>query len=293
MNALKKLLRKLAAFMLKGVEQHYDHHAADPVAQKALLLQYRQAPLSFKLADAGFKVFSQSDEDGLLLYIFSKIGIVNRKCVEIACGNGKECISANFIIHHGWEGLLIDGDANNIAEASEFYGTCKATYVWPPVVKQAFVTAENVNAIIRENGFEGDVDLFTIDIDGMDYWVWKAVSVIQPRVVVAEYMPWLGPERSCVVPYRPDFNAFDYPTTYGASDYAGASLAAMMKLAEKKGFRLVGFNRHGFNAIFVRNDIQHESLPSIDPRSGFVHPWVTRQADRRYAAVKDLPWEEV
>jgi len=293
MNALKSLLRRFARFFLKDVPKRYDQHASDPASQKSLLLQYASAPSSFRISDAGFKVYSQSDEDGILLYIFSKIGAVNRKCVEIACGDGKECISANLLVNHGWEGLLIDGAEENIAEGIAFYETCPATYVWPPTLIQAFVTTDNVNELIRSNGFTGEIDLFTIDIDGMDYWIWKAIDVIQPRVVVAEYVAWLGKDRVCTVPYQPDFNAFEYPTTYGAPDYGGVSLAALVKLARDKGYRLVGFNRHGFNAFFVRDDITHESLPEIGVDLGFEHPWVTKQSERRYDRVKDLPWVDV
>lgn len=290
---MKNIIRKLADFALKDVEKRYDQRASDPASQKMLLLHYASAPSTFTMDDAGFKVFSQSDEDGRLLYIFSKIGMKSRKCVEIACGNGKECISANLIVNHGWEGLLIDGSERNIAEASAFYEGCAATYVWPPVVRQAFITAENVNDLIGSNGYEGEIDLLTVDIDGMDYWIWKAITVIQPRVVVVEYVGWLGPDRACTIPYDPAFDAYRYSTTNGAADYAGASLAAMVKLGRAKGYRLIGFNRHNFNAFFIRQDITHADLPEVVSGTGFLHPWVTRQSAKRFARVKDLPWVEV
>lgn len=50
----------------------------------------------------GFKVYSQFEEDGILLYIFSMIGTTNKTVVEICAGNGKECMGANLIINHGW-----------------------------------------------------------------------------------------------------------------------------------------------------------------------------------------------
>ena len=67
-----------------------------------------------KFIDTGFKVYSQFDEDGILLYIFSLIGFTNRKIIEICCGHGKECNTANLIINHACNGLLFDGDEKNI-----------------------------------------------------------------------------------------------------------------------------------------------------------------------------------
>ncbi|MCP5060912.1 MAG: hypothetical protein GY936_00400 [Ignavibacteriae bacterium] len=53
-------------------------------------------PLSFN--DVGFRLHSQHEEDGILLYIFSLIGTTNKKSVEICAGNGIECNTANLII---------------------------------------------------------------------------------------------------------------------------------------------------------------------------------------------------
>lgn len=293
MKSIKILIRRLANYFLKGVERHHDLHASDPASQKSLLLQYATAPASFTLDDAAFKVFSQSDEDGRLLYIFSKIGTKNRKCVEIACGNGKECISANLIVNHGWEGLLVDGSEGNIAEAEQFYEQCPSTYVWPPIVRQAFVTRGNVNELICSNGFEGEIDLLTIDIDGMDYWIWQAIKVVNPRVVVIECIPWLDDMRACTIPYRDDFNAYAYTTTYGAPDYAGATPAALVKLAKTKGYRLVGFNSYKINMFFIRDDLHHEALPAIDYIPHLKNAWVRDHAARRRNKVVHLEWVDV
>ena len=63
--------------------------------------------------EVGFKAYSQFEEDGILLYIFSIIGVSNKKVVEICVGDGTECMAANLLINHGWEGLLFDGSEEN------------------------------------------------------------------------------------------------------------------------------------------------------------------------------------
>ena len=71
--------------------------------------------------EAGFKVFSQTDEDGILLYIFSIIGTTNKRSVEICAGDGIECNTANLIINHGWNGLLLDGDEALVRTGIDYY----------------------------------------------------------------------------------------------------------------------------------------------------------------------------
>jgi hypothetical protein len=41
-------------------------------------------------------------------------------------------------------------------------------------VFQKFITSENINLILRENCEIDKISLLSIDIDGNDYWVWKA-----------------------------------------------------------------------------------------------------------------------
>lgn len=145
-----------------------------------------------------------------------------------------------------------------------------------------------VRELCVKNGFEVEVDLFSLDIDGVDYWIWQSLKAISPRVVVVEYQDILGPEKALTVPYKPDFNRFDVH-----EDFNGASLKAFVKLAKEKSYRLVGVNRYGFNAFFVKNGLCEDVLPEIEVASCFNHPKVKKGVTERYPAVKDLPWVEV
>ncbi len=77
----------------------------------------------------GFKAYSQFEEDGILLYIFSLIGNTNKKVVEICAGNGQECMAANLIINHGWQGYLFDGLEENIKSGQNFFANHKQTFL--------------------------------------------------------------------------------------------------------------------------------------------------------------------
>jgi len=263
-------------------------------AQQLLTLGYQQryadnlpAPT---FSEVGFGLHSQFDEDGILLYLFALLGAKNRLAVEICAGDGRECNAANLIIHHGWHGLLFDGAEANVRVALDFFRAHPSTRGWPPVFVKAWITAENVNQLITSNGFSGEIDLLSIDIDGNDYWLWQALTAVLPRVVVVEVNHLCGPDLAVTVPYNPKFQAVY--TEYG-TEYAGASLAAFTKLARKKGYRLVGVNRVTTNAFFVRADLPHPWLPEVDPKDCFQNIRAQYGMNTMWPRVKDMPWEQV
>ncbi len=89
--------------------------------------------------------------------------------------------------------------------AREFFRQCKDTASWPPNVVRAWLDMETINQVIAENGLSGSIDLMSMDLDGSDYWIWKSLEQVQPRVVVLEYLDILGPVRAWCVPYQRDF----------------------------------------------------------------------------------------
>jgi len=242
---------------------------ASKAVQVLLKLQYQQMlrdgqPLpSFQ--DVEFRVFSQDTEDGILLFIFSLIGTTNKRVVEICAGGGIECNAANLILNHGWRGLLFDTGRRGIEAGRLFYSRNRDTCLSPPALVQAWITAENVDSLLEEHGFTGEIDLLSLDVDGVDYWIWKAIDVVRPRVVVLEYHEELGYE-SVTVPYDAEFDRMRV-----SIDYYGASLPAFRKLAAEKGYRLVGCHGKKFNAFFVRDDVAPDVLPEVPVSSCLVH----------------------
>ncbi len=251
------------------------------------LLRSLKLPLP-KFEDTGFRVYSQNDEDGLLLYLFSLIGTTNKVCVDVGSGSPYGANTTNLICNWGWTGLLIEGDENAVKQAKHFFESHKDTWICPPKVINAWVTAENINDLLQENGFLGEVDLLCLDLDGIDYWIWKSLHIVQPRVVVVEYMNIWDSDHSVTVPYTPDFNRFDtHP------DFFGASLSAFVKLGREKDYRLVGCNRYGFNAFFVRSDIGEDVFPEIPPDRCLEHPFAKNGNKMRLPQVINYEWVEV
>ena len=175
------------------------------------------------------------------------LGVAHKTSVEVCARVGHECNSANLIINHAWDGLLIDGNPENVRIAREFYARYPDTFWRRPTVAHAWVDAETINDIITENGFSGEIDLFSLDMDGVDFWIWKALTCINPRVVVLEYNDCIPADVSVAIPYDRSFSVRDYERD--KPGYLNASLAAWVKLGREKGYRLVGRNRNTVNAF--------------------------------------------
>lgn len=285
---LRKLISRLASPMISEMELRLGNEAA---AQKQLMMQYRQMAAGCRgvlpgFADVGFRKYSQFEEDGILLYIFSLIEPVNRTCVEVCAGNGRECNTANLIINHGWWGHLFDGSEQEVNRGRAFYAQNKNTFQYPPRYTHAWITAENINDLISQSGVSGRIDLLSLDIDGMDYWVWKAISVIDPQVVVCETHNCIPPEKALTVPYKADF-AFETPL------FRGASLAAMCKLGREKGYRLIGTHRYGFNAFFMKNGVGEAFFPEVEPAACVQDPFSQQSRREGWPQASRCNWQEI
>lgn len=256
MRILKSLLSRLRRF--------------DSIESRAIYLQEalgrieaRQTESAKTLREAEFRVFSQWGEDGIIQFLSRLVPIDGKTFVEFGVQDYLESNTRFLLTKDNWSGLVIDGSVENIGKIrdSELYWRYRIQ------AKCAFITRDNINDIIRDAGLAGDIGLLSVDIDGNDYWVWQAIDVVQPRIVVAEYNARFGAERAVSVPYDPQFVRAH---AHYSMIYYGASLAALAQLGEAKGYALVGCNSAGNNAFFVRQDIRPASLPSLTVREAFV-----------------------
>jgi hypothetical protein len=144
----------------------------------------------------------------------------------------------------------------------------------PVIALNAWVSRETIDDTLRAHGFEGEIDHLGIDLDGMDYWIWRGLTAVNPRWVVAEYNPFFGSELALTVPYQADFSrkaVDDAGVRRFPWSYYGASLAALARLGREKGYRLVGCAPGSANAYFVRDDLA-PGLPAVSPAEAFQYP---------------------
>ena len=213
-----------------------------------------------RLIHHGFRVYSQGDEDGIIQEIFKRIGVQDRTFIEFGVANGNECNTAKLLLE-GWRGLWIEGSPELADSIRRTLGSFLGEK-GPLKFKKAIVNAQNVNDLFASAGLTGEIDLLSIDIDYNDYWVWKAVDSVRPRVVVIEYNAIFRPPMSLTVPY-------DANKSWDGTSYGGASLEALVRLGRSKGYRIVGCSFSGVNAFFVRDDLCGEHF--IEPATSDEH----------------------
>ena len=280
----------------RDLEFHSKNNLVSQVEQKNLFLNYKKLLFDKKflpsIKDVGFRVFSQNDEDGILLYIFSLIGMTNKLCLDISFASPIGANTTNLICNLDWTGLLVCGDAGEQKKSIDFFRKHPDTHIHPPKVVQKWITAENINDFLLNCGLSGEIDLFSLDMDGVDYWIWKSLDVVSPRVIVVEFQGILGFDKSVTIPYKSDFSrSKEY------EDFLGASLAAFVKLADSKGYRLVGCNKYCFNAFFIKEELAQDVLPTLSAEECFLlHPipeWIKKEREIRFKKIENLPWVNV
>jgi len=236
-------------------------------ATETLLYRYPKAA-EWKEGDLRYfeaSVYSQNGEDGIIEEIFRRLKIDRGVFVEIGAEWGMECNCARLAREEGWSGYFIEGDPR-------VFEGLKANYRAFPNVSciNAWVTADNIEALLAAHGVPSEPQLLTIDIDGNDYWVWRSIEAWRPMVVAVEYNASYPPPQRWVMARNDEH-------VWKGTSYFGASLASLEALGESKGYSLVGTDSRGVNAFFVRSDLFDPGLFLVEgaayhyspPRYGF------------------------
>jgi hypothetical protein len=205
------------------------------------------------------KIYSVKAEDGILEEIFNRIGTTDKSFAEFGVGHKGEENNSLYLLLKGWHGLWIEGSEQILSDDTtgaphllhyEHVVALKKKYCSEGRLKiiNAYVSAENIEKLFDEGGVKPDLDLLSIDVDGNDYWIWKAITRFSPRVVCIEYNSNLGDTVACAKEYDANWR-------WDGSTVFGASIGAMEKLGREKGYSLVGCDFLGMNGFFVRNDL--------------------------------------
>ena len=205
------------------------------------------------------KIYSQAGQDGVLEHILGTIGPAYSFFVEFGTVDGEHISNtAHLRLDCGWKGLLLDKEPTS------------------PLVHKEFITAESIEAIFYKYQVPTWFDYLSIDIDGNDYWVWKAIQQYRPQVVSIEFNGNFRHDESFTMAYNPDH-------VWDGTSYYGASLQALWRLGNSKGYSLVHIVDN-LDAFFVREDclagiiprtpaeLLPQPIPSFEPKPGAL--WV-------------------
>jgi len=179
-----------------------------------------------------------------------------------SCLKMREANTRFLLVNNNWSGLVMDYSKINIKrlQTEDIYWKYNLKAV------SAFVTKDNINSLLEDNGFTGEIGLLHIDIDGNDYWIWKEINVISPIIVIVEYNSIFGINNPWTIPYSENFNR---TSAHYSSLYFGSSILSLCDLGEAKGYYFIGSNSNGNNAYFIRKDKIKELIP-LSAEEGYV-----------------------
>lgn len=230
---------------------------------KSLSNQVKSVEKIESLHEVEFKVYSQWGDDGIIQWLIQNLDFENRTFIEFGVSNYDEANTRFLMMNDNWSGFIMDGSKSNI----EYIRNSDYYWKYDLTAKEAFIDRENVNALIKSSGFDKEVGILHIDLDGNDYWIWEELDVVSPTLLILEYNSVFGSERAITVPYDKDFVRTN---AHYSNLYFGASLLALCELSEKKGYRFIGCNSAGNNAFFVREDRMNGKLKAVTPKDGYV-----------------------
>lgn len=203
-----------------------------------------------------FKSTSQNNEDGIIEHIF-KVIPNNKYFCEIGFGY-YENNSLN-LIKSGWSGRLVDADPLEAlalkANLSAFYPDAKVK------ILNEFVNKDNINNLVYSDTANKKIDFFSLDVDGNDYWILKALDLNDISVICCEYNHWFGIDKKISIKYDSHFNFID-------NGIWGASLLAINDILNSKKFHLIAVESSGTNAFFIHEKYK-KNFEIISPKGSY------------------------
>ena len=276
-NELKVVIKRIFPRLFKKLKRYFTKDIIGRIETNSILLaqiqinRINELKEISSLKEVEFKVFSEWGEDGIIQYLINNVEIKNKIFVEFGVQDYKESNTRFLLINDLWKGLVIDSDEDFVSEIKrdEIY------FKYDLTAKNAFVTKENINELISASGISGEIGLLSIDIDGNDYWVWEAINVVNPAIVICEYNGLFGPTYPVTIPYDANFQR---TKAHFSNLYFGASLTALVILGGKKGYDFLGSNSAGSNAFFVKRELSAK-LKKYSAKEGFREPGFRQSRD--------------
>ena len=204
-----------------------------------------------KLSDVDYKIFSQNGEDGILDYLLYQLKIEKPKYIEIGVGDYTESNTRFIFERCSPKGTVVDC-LENLEEKIK-----KNFSLWKSELKivNDFVNPNNIIKIMREADTLNNLDIFSLDIDGIDYWILKELPKDFSKIAIVEFNPIFGKNLKVSVPNIINFDRKKY---HYSNLCFGMSLQAAIEIMNEKNFYFVGTNLLRNNAFFVSKNYKKE-----------------------------------
>lgn len=260
---LQKILQGLRLWLVHTARQRILSENQSLLMGRLLVELIKNNKNPGSLAEVEFKVFSQFGDDGIIQFLINNLNIPNKTFIEFGVEDYREANTRFLLMNNNWSGLILDASKKNVKRIinSEYY------WKFQLIARCAFVTVENINQLISDEGIRRDIGLLHIDLDGNDYWVWKAIDIVNPAIAIIEYNSVFGIDRPITIPYK---KTFQRTKAHFSNLYFGASLGALQHLAKQQGYAFVGCNSAGNNAYFVRRDRLNANIKELSLKEGYV-----------------------
>lgn len=182
------------------------------------------------------KIFSQNGEDGITMKLIELIYNDNNNdkfYVEFGVQNGFECNTRLLRELYNWKGLQMDGYNEN----NNFN------------LQKEFITKENIIELLIKYNVPYNINLLSVDIDFNDFYCLNEIlKNYKCDIIICEYNATHLPTEDKIVVY----NRY---LMWDGSNYFGASLLSLDKLAKKYNYSLIYCDANGVNCFFIHNDI--------------------------------------
>ena len=192
-----------------------------------------------------FSGFSQNGEDGIIDVLRGQLINSNRYFIEIGSSDGLENNTSWLAVAEKYNGIMIEGNPKLVKRARRMF----LRYSIGLECINMFITKNSIQDL-KSVAFHDDPDLFSLDIDGNDFYIAKAIldGGFRPKIFVVEYNSVYGPDRSLTVEYR---NDFVFTAAHSTQLYYGVSITGWRNFFESHNYKFITVDRNGVNAFFV------------------------------------------
>lgn len=185
------------------------------------------------------KYYSQWGEEGIIEEILKRLEISseNKWLCEFGAWDGiKYSNTYYFIKERKAKGVYIEGDSNKFKELIKTSkGDIKGTII--PINKYV---NDDLDLILSETNIPEEFLILSIDVDGIDYHIWKNMRKYKPIIIIIEIDSGIPPPIEYI---------YNQPNKTNHK-INGTTFQSMLKLGEEKGYKFVC---HTGNMIFIKN----------------------------------------